>query len=72
MTEYIIVGDTDSFKDCLITVVHGDRQFAEKTLESMLYSPTKDDLILMQGHKNIRIKEVVEEDQWWNDKVLAN
>lgn len=72
MTEHIIVGDTSAFKNCLITVVHGDRHFAEKVLERMLYAPTETDLILMQGHKNIRIKEVVEEDQWWNDKVLAN
>lgn len=34
--------------------------------------PTDNDLILMRGHKNLRIEEVVEKDQWWNDPFLAN
>ena len=72
MTEYIIVGDTKSFKDCLVTVVRGSRSYAEKVLERMLYAPTEDDLLLMRGHKNLRIKEVEEKDQWWNDPFLAN
>lgn len=72
MTEHIIVGDTKSYKDCLVTVVHGDRAAAEKVLERMLYAPTDNDCILMKGHKNLRIKEVEEKDQWWNDPFLAN
>ncbi len=72
MKEYIIVGDTKSFKDCLITVVRGDRNAAEKVLERMLYAPTENDYKLMEGHKNLRIKEVKEKDQWWNDPFLAN
>lgn len=72
MKEYIIVGDTASYNNCLVTVVHGDRHFAEKVLERMLYAPTDNDLILMRGHKNLRIEEVVEKDQWWNDPFLAN
>ena len=69
---YIIVGDTRSFSDCLITVVDGDRQRAEKVLERMLYAPTDNDLILMKGHNNIRIKETESKDEWWNDPFLAN
>ncbi len=57
MTEYIIVGDTKSFKDCLIKVCKGSRAFAEKTLERMLYAPTENDLLLMKGHKNLRIRK---------------
>lgn len=72
MKEYIIVGDTKSFKDCLVTVCKGSRAFAEKTLERMLYAPTENDLLLMKGHTNLRIKEVVENKQWWNDPFLAN
>lgn len=72
MTEHIIVGDTKSYKDCLITVVRGDRNVAEKVLERMLYAPTENDLLLMKGHKNLRIKKVEEKEQWWNDPFLAN
>ena len=72
MKEYIIVGDTASFKDCLITVCKGNRAFAEKTLERMLYKPTANDLLLMKGYKNLRIEETEEKEQWWNDPFLAN
>lgn len=72
MREYIIVGDTKSYKGCLVTVVRGDRHAAEKVLERMLYAPTENDLLLMKGHKNLRIEEVEEKDQWWNDPFLAN
>lgn len=41
MKEYIIVGDTASYNNCLVTVVHGDRHFAEKVLERMLYAPNR-------------------------------
>lgn len=72
MTEYIIVGDTKSYKGCLITVVRGSRSDAEKVLERMLYAPTDNDWELMKGHNNLRIEEVEEKEQWWNDPFLAN
>ena len=69
---YIIVGDTASFKGCLVTVINGSRSFAEKRLEQMLYAPTENDLLLMKGHKNLRIEETESKDEWWNDPFLAN
>ena len=72
MTEYIIIGDTEKYEGCLVTVVHGTRERAEERLEQMLTVPTANDKILMEGHTNLRIKDVEEKDQWWNDPFLAN
>ena len=72
MTEYIIIGDTEKYEGCLVTVVHGTRERAEERLEQMLTAPTANDKILMEGHTNFRIKDVEEKDQWWNDPFLAN
>lgn len=72
MTEYVIVGDTERFKDCLVTVVKGDMQRAEERLEQMLTAPTPNDKILIGNCKNLRIKESEPEKAWWNDPFLAN
>lgn len=68
MTEYIIIGDTERFTGCLVTICKGaSREQAEKVLERMLTNPTENDLRLMNGHTNFRIEAVGEEAQWWND-----
>ena len=72
MTEYVIVGDTERFNDCLVTVVKGDMQRAEEKLEQMLTAPTPNDKILIGNCKNLRIKESKSEKAWWNDPFLAN
>lgn len=72
MVEYIIVGDTERFKDCLVTVVKGDMQRAEERLEQMLTAPTPNDKILIGDCKNLRIKESKPKEAWWNDPFLAN
>ena len=72
MVEYIIVGDTERFNDCLVTVVKGDMQRAEERLEQMLTAPTPNDKILIGNCKNLRIKESAPEKAWWNDPFLAN
>ena len=70
--EYIIVGDTEKHGECLIYTVNGGKDFAEEVLHRMLTKPTEYDLRAMQGHKNIRVKEVESKDCWWNDPFLAN
>ena len=71
MINYVIVGDTEKYKNCLVTVCRSDKkEFAEKRLEQMLTNPTENDLRLMKGHTNFRIMEAKEEEQWWNDKFL--
>lgn len=64
MNEYIIVGDTEKYKDCLIYVC-GTKQNAENVLEQMLNNPTDNDLKVMKGHTNLRVKEVPTNKCWW-------
>lgn len=70
MTEYIIIGDTEKYKDCLVYTCGKNKEHAEKVLAEILANPTADDTLAR--HSNFRIKEVEEKDQWWNDPFLAN
>lgn len=65
--EYIIVGDTKEYTGCLVYVI-GSTSFeeAEQELNRMLNNPTENDKKLMEGHTNLRIKEVDKKDCWWN------
>lgn len=65
--EYIIIGDTQNFKGCLIYVCSTNRAHAEKVLDRMLNNPNEQDLKVLQTHTNIRISEA--EDCWWNGKL---
>ena len=60
-SDYIIIGDTEQFNDCLICVAGKTKESAEETLNRMLKNPTESDMQLMDGHRNLRIKEVPEE-----------
>lgn len=70
--EYIIVGDTEKYKDCLVYTVGKDRDHAEKVLQRMFTNPGPDDLEVLKDHTNLRIKEVKSSECWWNDPFLAN
>ena len=64
--EYIIVGDTEKYKDCLIRVAGKTFEQADQVLNSMLNNPNDNDKKLIKGHTNLRIKEVDSKDCWWN------
>lgn len=64
MGDYIIIGDTKDYKDCLIYVC-GPYDNAEKVLHRMLTEPDENDKRLMQDHTNLRIKFEPEQDCWW-------
>lgn len=66
MGDYIIIGDTDMFKDCLIYVC-GSEDNAKQVLDRMLNDPNENDKYVMQGHYNLRIKYEPREDCWWKD-----
>lgn len=70
--EYIIVGDTKEYNDCLIYVVMGGRKHAEEVLNKMLNHPDEHDKKQLEKYTNIRIKEIESKDAWWNDPFLAN
>lgn len=65
--QYVIVGDTDNYKGCLIYVCGRDKQTAEGALYKMLNNPDKQDCRFLKTHSNIRIKTVEEENCWWNN-----
>ena len=71
-TEYIIVGDTDEFKECLVALAGLSKENAEKKLEQMLSSPNDNDKALIGNCYNLRIKEVESDSAWWNDPFLSN
>lgn len=71
-TEYIIIGDTDRFNDCLVCLAGRTKEEAEEVLNRMINNPTDNDKKTMEGHRNFRIKEVDSKTAWWNDPFLAN
>ena len=66
MKEYIIVGDTERYKDCLVCLCGTSFEQAKKILERVLNNPNQNDKRLIEGHTNLRIKEVDEIYCWWN------
>lgn len=72
MKEYIIVGDTKDYEGCLIYVCGRNKEHAEDVLKRVIESPSESDRKATKGHSNLRLKEVVSEDCWWNDPFLAN
>jgi len=69
--EYIIVGDTEQFEDCLVCTC-SNKEHAEKVLNEFLNNPTEEDKRLIAGHFNLRIEELDDSEGWWNDPFLAN
>ena len=63
--EYIIVGDTEKYEECLIYTCGMFLENAKKTLIRLLTNPTERDKRLIAGHTNLRIKEVEDKDCWW-------
>jgi len=71
-TEYVIMGDTERFNDCLVAVCGSDKDHAMKVLNRMINNPTENDKLLIKGHHNLRVQEVNSGECWWNDPFLAN
>lgn len=67
MNEYIIVGDTKKYKNCLVCLCGCSFERAQEVLNRMLNDPTEDDKRIIDGHTNLRIKEVEKKHCWWND-----
>ena len=64
--EYVIIGDTDQFSDCLVSTAGKTYNAAAEILNRMLHNPTDNDKKLMDGHKNFRIGFVESDKCWWN------
>ena len=72
--EYIIIGDSDKYgyKECLVCLAGNTKERAEEILNRMLIDPNENDKKLIEGHSNLKIKEVDGEKAWWNDPFLCN
>lgn len=68
--EYIIVGDTAEYKECLVYTCGKSKERAKEVLSRMLTNPDENDKLVMRGMFNFKIKTVEDEDCWWNDSVL--
>ena len=64
--EYIIKGDTEEFEDCLVLVCGASLEHAKQVLNRILTNPNDNDKKIIRCHKNLRIKEVSDEQCWWN------
>lgn len=67
MNEYVIIGDTENYKDCLVCLCGTSFEHANKVLDKMLNNPTENDKKIMAGHTNLRVKEVSVDDCWWRN-----
>lgn len=65
--EWVIVGDTDKYKDCLILCGCTTWEMACKVLNKVLTSPQYEQE--RNEYKNIHIAEVAAKDCWWRDGV---
>lgn len=65
-TEYIIVGDTEKFNDCLVCTCGESKERANKILNRMLTNLNENEKRLIEGHRNLRIKEIPKSECWWN------
>lgn len=70
--EYIIVGDTEKYKSCLIYTCGKNIEKAKEVLNRMLTNPTVNDLVVSEGHFNLRIETVDDKDCWWNDPGMLD
>lgn len=65
--QYIIKGDTEKHKDCLVCVCGSDLDLANKALDRMINNPTDNELRLKDGHVNLRLELVEDKNCWWNN-----
>lgn len=63
--QYIIVGDTERYEGCLVTTCGNSEERAQEVLNRMIVSPTDNDLRLIKGHSNLRVKAVEDREAWW-------
>ena len=65
--KYVIVGDTDQYKGCLLMTCGSSKEKAEETLQRLLTDPDEYDKKMIEGHNNLRVEMVGNKDCWWED-----
>ena len=71
MKEYTIIGDINN-KSYLICLAGRNLKNAKEILNKFLYNPDTNEKHLIEGYSNIRIQEIENEENWWNDPALVN
>ena len=69
--EFILTGSGKN-GECLVCLMGHDEERAKKRLEQMLTAPTPNDLRLMNGRSDFKLRTVESATAWWNDPVLRN
>ena len=64
--EYIIVGDADGYKECLVYTC-GTKDNAERVLERIKNNPTDSDKHILKGYSNLKVKKVHKDSCWWRN-----
>lgn len=64
--EFIIVGDTERFNDCLITPCGKKLDRAKEVLQKCIDQSDENLVRLCRGHSNFRIERIKSADAWWN------
>lgn len=70
--EWTIIGDTEKYKNCLVSIGYPTKEAAEKAIHRMIHTPTENDKRLTAGHTNLRPFAEKDENCWWRDPFLAN
>ena len=69
---YIIVGDTEKFKDCLVHICHTSKDEALKLLHRFITAPTEEDKRNIGQCFNLRLESTDGVSCWWDDPFLCN
>lgn len=56
--EYIIVGDTAEYKECLVYTCGKSKERAKEVLSRMLTNPNENDKLVMRGMFNLSSQEI--------------
>lgn len=64
--EYVIIGDTEKYDDCLVYAIGESLERAKEILNRILTNPTENDKHISNGMSNLRIEKVGKKDCWWN------
>ena len=67
MSRFVIVGDTEQYKGCLVMSCGSSKEKAEETLQRLLSDPDERDKLMIEGHSNLRVEEVEQKNCWWED-----
>lgn len=68
MSQYVIVGDTEQYKECLVCVLYAsNKEIADKRFVEILSSKIEREKYSIPKYSNLKVVEVKDKDCWWFD-----